>query len=100
MGAFLTLALSSNQFMSLDAIFLLMIYKWGLNLTSLGLIFYIFCVSQAQAHYGFGEVTSCLSMYYFDRFMSLYELPVSDYIFVFFKDSSLSSFESDLLSLS
>lgn len=95
----MTLALSSNQFMSLDAIFLLMIYKWGLNLTSLGLIFYIFC-SQAQAHYGFGEVTSCLSMYYFDRFMSLYELPVSDYIFVIFKDSTLSCCESHFLSLS
>lgn len=32
-------------------------------------------ILKAQAHYGFGEVTTCLSMHYFDRFMSLYELP-------------------------
>lgn len=35
------------------------------------------CVSQAHAHYGFGELAFYLSMNYFDRFLSFFELPVS-----------------------
>lgn len=32
---------------------------------------------QARAHYSFGPLSVCLSMNYWDRFLSVYPLPVS-----------------------
>lgn len=36
-----------------------------------------YCHQQAHAHYRFGPMSFCLSMNYLDRFLSVYELPVS-----------------------
>lgn len=37
----------------------------------------MFIVYQAHAHYKFGALSVCLAVNYLDRFLSLYEMPVS-----------------------
>lgn len=41
---------------------------------------FVYCDQQARAHYSFGPLSVCLSMNYWDRFLSVYPLPVSSEI--------------------